>query len=68
MRYVQAGKTIRFLANALRDKRINSDEMSEHMQRDIGLVDGRPAEHRDFVEDDHRSRRLDLLTLTPYAS
>ena len=68
MRYLHAGKTIRFLANALRSKRINVDEMSEHMQRDIGLVEGRPAEHGDFAGGDSRSRRLDLLTLTPYAS
>ena len=68
MRYTQAGKTIRFLANALRSKRINVDEMSEHMQRDIGLVEGRPAEHGDFAGGDSRSRRLDLLALTPYAS
>ncbi len=68
MRYIHTGKTIRFLANALRSKRINIDEMSEHMQRDIGLVDGRPREHGDFVEDDDRSRHLDLLTLTPRAS
>ena len=68
MRYIQAGKTIRFLANALRSKRINVDEMSEHMQRDIGLVEGRPAEHGDFAGGDSRSRRLDLLTLTPRAS
>ena len=68
MRYIQVGKTIRFLANALRSKRINVDEMSGHMQRDIGLVEGRPAEHGDFAGGDSRSRRLDLLTLTPYAS
>ena len=68
MRYIQAGKTIRFLANALRSKRINIDEMSGYMQRDIGLVDGRPGDHGDFVADDNRSRRLDLLTLTPCAS
>ena len=68
MRYIHTGKTIRFLANALRSKRINIDEMSEHMQRDIGLVEGRPAEHGDFAGGDSRSRRLDLLALTPYAS
>ena len=68
MRYIQVGKTIRFLANALRSKRINVDEMSEHMQRDIGLVEGRPAEPGDFAGGDSRSRRIDLLTLTPYAS
>ena len=68
MRYTQAGKTIRFLANALRSKRLNVDEMSGHMQRDVGLVDGWPAEHGDFAGGDSRSRRIDLLTLTPYAS
>jgi hypothetical protein len=68
MRYLHAGKTIRFLANALRSKQVNVDEMSDYMQRDIGLVDGRPAVYGDFAENDSRSRRLDLLTLTPYAS
>ena len=68
MHYLHAGKTIRSFANALRGRRVNVDEMSHYMQRDIGLVDGRPAEYVDFIESDSRSRRLDLLALTPYAS
>lgn len=68
MRYLHAGKTIRSFANALRSKRVNVEEMSGYMQRDIGLVDGRPPAYGDFAEIDGRSRRLDLLTLTPYAS
>ena len=68
MRYLHAGKTVRSFANTLRGRRVNVDEMSHYMQRDIGLVDGRPAGYADFIESDSRSRRLDLLTLTPYAS
>jgi len=51
-----------------RRKRLNVDELSDYMRRDLGLVDGRPAASGDFATSDSRSRRLDLLTLTPYAS
>ncbi len=68
MRHGHAGKVLRFIGNAFRNKQINIDEMSDYMQRDIGLFDGRPAANRGFVERDNRSRRLDLLTLMPYAS
>jgi hypothetical protein len=69
MRYFYAGKTIRLIANALRGKRFNVDEMSDHMRHDIGLVDGRPVLcGGGFAETDGRSRNFDRLALTPYAS
>ncbi len=69
MRYLHAGKAIRFLANALRSKRVNVDEMSDYIQRDIGLVDGRPTLCGEgFAEDNAHSRSFDRLALMPYAS
>ena len=69
MRYIHAGKTIRSIANALRSRRFNIDDMSDYMRRDIGLVDGRPTLCRGgFAEADARSRSFDRLAMTPYAS
>ena len=68
MPYLHAGKTIRFIANALRSKKVNVDDMPGYMQRDIGLVDGRPPAYWSFVKGDSRSRRLDLLILMPFTS
>lgn len=49
-------------------KRLKVDELSDHMRRDLGLIDGRPATSGEFAAADGRWRRLDLLTMTPYAS
>ncbi len=43
MRYFHAGKALRSFANAMRRKRLNVDEMSDYMRRDLGLIDGQPA-------------------------
>jgi hypothetical protein len=69
MRYIQAGKTIRSIANALHRKQLNADEMSDYMRRDIGLIDGRSTLCGDgFAESDARSRSFARLALTPFAS
>ena len=68
MRYFHAGKAIRSFANAMLRKRLNVDDLSDYMRRDLGLIDGRPAACGDFAEGDGRSRRLDLLALTPYGT
>jgi hypothetical protein len=68
MRYFHAGKALRSFANAMFCKRLSADDLSDYMRRDLGLIDGRPAACADFAEGDGRTRRLDLLTLTPYAS
>lgn len=72
MRYAPSAQTIARTAfaafNGFRSKQLNVDELSDYMRRDLGLIDGRPAASADFAENDGRSRRLDLLTLTPYAS
>ena len=65
MRYFHAGKALRSLAKATRRKRLNLDEMSDHMRRDLGLIDGRPNSGQGFAESDGRSRRLDLLAMLP---
>ena len=54
--------------NGFRSRRLNADDLSDYMRRDLGLIDGRPAGSGDFAASDGRSRRLDLPTLTPYAS
>jgi hypothetical protein len=69
MRYVQAGKAIRLIGNALRRRQFNVDEMSDYMRRDIGLIDGRPSLCGDgFAETDDRSRSFDRLALMPCAA
>ena len=69
MRYASAPKPLRSIANALRSRRSNLDDMSDYMRRDIGLIDGRPALCRGgFAEADARSRSFDRLAMTPYAS
>ena len=72
MRYVPSVRTLARTAftalNGFRSRQLNVDELSEYMRRDLGLIDGRPAASGDFAASDGRSRRLDLLTLTPYAS
>jgi hypothetical protein len=68
MRSIKAGKVFRSIANAMRRRGLNVDEMSDYMRRDLGLIDGRPACGSGFAEGDGRSRRLDLLVLTREAS
>lgn len=69
MRYAHAIVRTAFAAlNGFHRKRLNVDDLSDYMRRDLGLIDGRPAACEDFAENDGRSRRLDLMTLTPYAS
>ena len=69
MRYFHAGKTIRYIANAMHGKRFRPEEMSDYMLRDIGFIDGRPpVSESGFAETDARSRSFDRLVLTPYAS
>ena len=65
MRYFHAGTALRSFANAMRRKRLNVDEMSDYMRRDLGLIDGRPTSGSGFAENDGRSRRLDFLAMTP---
>lgn len=54
--------------DGLQRRRLNIDELSEHMRRDLGLAEGMQREDLGTVEGDGRAHRLDLLTLTPYAS
>ncbi|MEP9386668.1 hypothetical protein [Mesorhizobium sp. KR9-304] len=68
MRYIKAGTVFRSIANSLRRRGLNVDEMSDYMRRDIGLIDGGPACGAGSAEFDGRSRRLDLLALTRVAS
>lgn len=68
MRYLHAAKAIRSIAKTLRGKRLNVDDLSDYMRRDLGILDGRSRHEAGFAESDGRSRRLDLLTLTPFAS
>lgn len=72
MRYANPAHTLARTAfaalNSLRSRRLNVDDLSDYMRRDLGLIDGRPAGSEDFAASDGRSRRLDMLTLTPYAS
>ena len=69
MRYANAFTRTAFAAlNGFRRKRLNVEDLSDYMRRDLGLIDGRPVACGDFAENDGRSRRLDLMTLTPYAS
>jgi hypothetical protein len=72
MRYAPSvhaiAKTAFAALNGFRSRQLNVDELSDYMRRDLGLIDGRPASCGDLAADDGRSRRLDLLTLTPYAS
>ena len=65
MRYFHARKALRSFANAMRRKRLNLDEMSDYMRRDLGLIDGRPLCGSGFAESDGRSRHLDRLAMTP---
>ena len=60
-------KPLRSFANAMHRKRLNLDEMSDYMRRDLGLIDGRPPVCGEgFAETDARSRSFDRLALTPY--
>ena len=69
MRYANVfARTAIAALNGFRRRRLNVDDLSDYMRRDLGLIDGRPAACGDFAENDGRSRRLDLMTLTPYAS
>ena len=65
MRYFHAGNVLRSFANVMRRRRLNLDEMSDYMRRDLGLIDGRPTSGPGFAENDGRSRRLDFLAMTP---
>jgi len=66
MRY-HAGKAIRS-SSAMRSKRLNVDEMSDYLRRDLGLIDGRSMCGSGFAQSDGRSRRLDLLAMTPWGA
>ena len=69
MRYIQAGKAIRLIANGFHRRQFNVDEMSDYMRRDIGLVDGRPVLCGDgFADTGSRSGSFDRLSLTPCAA
>ena len=65
MRYFHAGKAIRSFTSAMRSKRLNVDEMSDYLRRDLGLIDGRSMCGSGFAQSDGRSHRLDLLAMTP---
>ena len=65
MRYFHAGKAIRSFTSAMRSKRLNVDDMSDYLRRDLGLIDGRSMCGSGFAHSDGRSRRLDLLAITP---
>jgi hypothetical protein len=65
MRYFHAATAIRSFTSAMRRKRLNVDEMSDYLRRDLGLIDGRPMCGSGFAQSDGRSRRLDLLAMTP---
>jgi hypothetical protein len=67
MRYLHVGK-IRSMTNAGRRNRLRPEDMSDYMLRDIGVIDGQPPAADSGPAADSRSRQLDLLTLTPYAS
>lgn len=54
--------------NGFSRKRLNVDDLSDYMRRDLGLVDGRSTLYGGFAAGDARSYRLDRLALTPYAS
>jgi len=68
MRYFHAGKAIRSFTSAMRSKRLNVDEMSDYLRRDLGLIDGRSMCGSGFAQSDGRSRRLDLLAMTPWGA
>lgn len=68
MRYLHPAKMVSSLANIMHRKRFNIEEMSDYMRRDIGLLDGSSRHDTAFADGDGRSRRLDLLILTPFAS
>jgi phosphatidylserine/phosphatidylglycerophosphate/cardiolipin synthase-like enzyme len=69
MRYAHNIARTAFAAlNALNRRHLNVDDLSDYMRRDLGLIDGRSVVCEGFAANDGRSRRLDLMTLTPYAS
>lgn len=72
MRHANPARTIARAAfaglNDFRSKRLNLDDLSDYLRRDLGLLDGSSRHDSGLAESDGRSRRLDHLTLTPYAS
>jgi hypothetical protein len=54
--------------NGFHRKRLNVDELSDHMRSDLGLVDGRSRHDAALSDGDSRLSRLDPLTLTRFAS
>lgn len=72
MRYARSAqsfaRTASAVLNGFQRKRLNVDDLSDYMRRDLGLLDGPPRYGSGFAESDGRSRRLDLMTLTPSAS
>lgn len=72
MRYARAVHIVVRAASAVlngfRSKRLNVGDLSDYMRRDIGLIDGRETACENVAEGDVRSRRLDLLAITPYAA
>lgn len=71
MRYVRSARTIVRTASAafsgFHRKRLEVDELSDYMRRDLGLIDGRSRYDSGFAQSDGRPMRLDLLTITRYA-
>jgi hypothetical protein len=68
MRYLYPAKAIRSIANTLRGRHLNVDDLSDYMRRDIGLIDGRPTVCGAGFAEDNASSRFDRLALTPYAA
>ncbi len=72
MRYTRSARSFARAASAVFNgfhrKRLNVDDLSDYMRRDLGLLDGRSRCDDGFAESDGRSRRLDLMTITPSAS
>jgi len=68
MRYDRAGKAFRFIAGSLGHRRFTAQDMSDHLLRDIGCMDGRrPTCNPDFSAAGGRSG-FDHLALLPRAS
>jgi hypothetical protein len=73
MRYAHSAKVLARAAfgavNGFHRKRLEVDDLSDYMRRDLGLIDGRSTLCGGFAAGGGRSRSsLDLLALTRYAS
>jgi hypothetical protein len=66
MRYFRSARAIARTAfvrtNGFHRKRLIPDEMSDHMRRDLGLLDGRSLCETGRAGTDDRSRYFDLIT------